>query len=125
MHSRLELELKADPSEAKRLRNELHAWLLDAGINGPTGFDITLAATEAFINTIEHPVQRLSKQVSVQGEISADRTVVLKISDDGRWQQQIDAGRDQYGYSLIRATVTSIEIRDHDHGTTVTLIRHA
>ena len=59
MDRRLELELRADPSEAKRLRNELHAWLLEAGINGSTGYDIAAAATEAFINAIEHPAQRL------------------------------------------------------------------
>ena len=53
-----ELELRADPSEAKRLRNELHVWLLEAGINGSTGYDIAAAATEAFINAIEHPAQR-------------------------------------------------------------------
>ena len=78
MDRRLELELRADPSEAKRLRNELHAWLLEAGINGSTGYDIAAAATEAFINAIEHPAQRVSHQVNVRGQIDADRTVVAQ-----------------------------------------------
>ncbi len=124
MDRRLELELRADPSEAKRLRNELHAWLLEAGINGSTGYDIAAAATEAFINAIEHPAQRVSHQVNVRGQIDADRTVVVKITDDGRWKQQIDTGRDHYGYTLMHATVDSIAITESDLGTTVTLRRH-
>ena len=49
---------------------------------------------------------------------------MLKITDDGRWKQQIDTGRDHHGYTLMHATVDSIEIAESDLGTTVTLRRH-
>jgi anti-sigma regulatory factor (Ser/Thr protein kinase) len=65
MSRQLELELRSDPSESKRLRKELHAWLLDEGINGATGQDIILAASEAFANSVQHPTGRTSERISL------------------------------------------------------------
>jgi anti-sigma regulatory factor (Ser/Thr protein kinase) len=125
MDRRLELELRADPSEAKRLRNELHAWLLEAGINGQTGYDIATAATEAFLNAIEHPAARGSDQIAVFGVIGADRRVIVEVSDDGHWQPHSDPERDHLGYSLMRATMDSVETSRSWQGTRVTLKRQA
>jgi hypothetical protein len=50
------LRLGAAPEEGKRLRKELHAWLLHAGISGATRHDIAVAAHEAFLNAVDHDV---------------------------------------------------------------------
>jgi len=123
MEKRLDLELSTDPSEAKRLRNNLHRWLLNAGINGATGHDLVTAATEAFINAVEHPVERASERIVVRGEIDDLRRVALEIADDGRWQPQTDQGRDHFGYLLMRAGVDSVDVATSDQGTIVTLVR--
>jgi anti-sigma regulatory factor (Ser/Thr protein kinase) len=125
MEQRLELTLRSDPSEAKKLRNELHAWLLEAGINGSTGFDLATAATEAFINSVEHPVRRATDQITVRGQIQPAGLIVLHVADDGHWRPAPDTGRDHFGYRLMRASVDSVETTNTEHSTTVTLKRHA
>jgi len=122
---RLELVLVSAPSEGKRLRNELHAWLLTAGINGATGQDLATAATEAFINAVEHPVERSSDRIFVRGEIDADRRVTLEIEDDGRWQPHADQSRDHFGFLLMRTGVDSVDVARSEGGTIVTLRRRA
>jgi anti-sigma regulatory factor (Ser/Thr protein kinase) len=119
MKRRLDLALTADPAAAKRLRNELHAWLLDAGINGISG-DLALAATEAFANAVEHPLDRRSKRISVTGTISEDQ-IVLRFRDDGRWRKTRKDCRGHYGLSLIETLTDTVEVVHTTGGTVVTL----
>ena len=123
MDKRLELELSADPREAKRLRNELHTWLLGAGINDITGQDIALAAVEAFANAARHPVERKSSQICIHGQLSDD-AVTLTVADDGHWRQP-DRTRDTggFGLALMKAFMTSVQIERQQTGTHVTLRR--
>jgi anti-sigma regulatory factor (Ser/Thr protein kinase) len=97
--------------------------LLEAGVNGTTGDDLLMAATEAFINAVEHPVERASDRIVVRGEIDADRRVAFEIEDDGRWQPHADQARDHFGFLLMRAGVDSVDVARSDAGTIVTLIR--
>jgi len=123
MEDRLELELSTDPTEAKRLRNELHCWLLDAGINGSLGQDITLAAVEAFSNAARHPVQRQSDHVLVHGRLD-ENAVTLVVEDDGQWRRP-DRERDSggFGLALMKSFMTSVAIDRQPSGTLVTLRR--
>jgi anti-sigma regulatory factor (Ser/Thr protein kinase) len=112
---RLELELTANPSEAKRLRNELHQWLLRGGINGTTGHDIILAAVEAFANAVKHPIGRATPWINIEGELQPD-AVTLTIEDDGHWRQP-DPTRDSggFGLALMKSFMTNVHIeRTHD-----------
>jgi anti-sigma regulatory factor (Ser/Thr protein kinase) len=117
---RLDLVLPSNPSEAKRLRNELHAWLLAAGINGATGHDITTATNEAFANAVEHPLHRRSNEIRISGHITS-KGVVITIRDDGDWQPIQDDGRHHYGYSLINNLMDTIDVARTRNGTIVTL----
>jgi anti-sigma regulatory factor (Ser/Thr protein kinase) len=123
MWKRLDLELSTDPTEAKRLRNELHRWLLSAGINGSTGHDITLAAVEAFANAARHPQARKSTRISIRGSLSDD-TVTLQVEDDGQWRQP-DPARDTggFGLALMKSFMTSVRIDREPTGTHVILRR--
>jgi anti-sigma regulatory factor (Ser/Thr protein kinase) len=125
MRRQLELELTSDPSESKRLRKELHAWLLDEAINGATGQDIILAASEAFANSVQHPTGRTSERISLRGTIKPDRLVVVEIADDGQWQPNTDPRRTHLGYFLMRATTDSVETTKTQQGTRVILTRQA
>ena len=123
MEKRLDLELTTDPREAKRLRNELHSWLLGAGINSSTGQDIALAAVEAFANAARHPVERKSSHVYIHGRLSED-AVTLTVADDGHWRRP-DRGRDSggFGLALMKAFMTSVHIERQPTGTHVILRR--
>lgn len=118
----LDLELSADPSHAKRLRNELQRWLGNAGINGHVRHDITVAVTEAFNNAVEHPRERATSRVMVSGELDDDE-VVIHVRDDGRWQPHSDPGRRHYGRQLMGALMSRIDVHRAPGHTTVTLRR--
>ena len=120
--SAFRLTLSAEPSAAKRLRNELHAWLLANGINGTTGRDLILAATEAFGNAVKHPVARATDTVQVEGEL-VEGTVVLTIRDDGRWLEKRDKEEGHYGYTLMEALVDAVQVSHGAGGTAITLRR--
>jgi anti-sigma regulatory factor (Ser/Thr protein kinase) len=122
MAQTLHLSLSAHPSEAKRLRNELHAWLLEAGINGSTGGEIVLAANEAFVNAVEHPRHRRSREIAIRGQVAEGR-VVVSVSDDGRWQEDVDPSRDHFGQLLMWELMSIVRVRRGDAGTTVVLTR--
>jgi len=119
----LELELTADPSQAKRLRNELHHWLLQGGINSSTGHDIILATVEAFANAVKHPVARATACIHIHGELQPD-AVTLQIEDDGHWRQP-DRTRDTggFGLALMKSLMTDVHIEHSRDRTRVVLHR--
>lgn len=122
MAQTLHLNLSADPSEAKRLRNELGVWLRGTGINGSTGAEIVVAANEAFINAVEHPRDRRSGEIVIRGQVG-ERQVVVCVCDDGRWQEQADPSRDHYGHILMGELMSSVCVQRGGAGTNVVLTR--
>jgi anti-sigma regulatory factor (Ser/Thr protein kinase) len=119
----LDLALAADPSEAKRLRYELHAWLLQHGINGLTGHDITLAAVEGFANAVQHPVKRRTHTVRLHGQIETDG-VAVTIQDDGTWHER-SRNREHggYGLKLIESLMNSVQVERSQTGTRISMRR--
>lgn len=118
----LRLRLAGGAAEAKKLRNELHRWLLEAGINGSIGAEIVAATNEAFVNAVEHPRQRRSCAITVSGHVN-EKQLVVEVGDDGHWQEQTDPSRDHYGQSLMAALMTSVRVERSQAGTTVVLTR--
>lgn len=108
--------------DAKQLRNELRAWLREAGINGTIAIDIVLSANEPFINAVEHPTDKASNAIEVIGDI-ADNELVLRIRDHGRWQPTQDPSQNHYGHDLIRHLMTDTAVQPTPSGTTITLRR--
>jgi anti-sigma regulatory factor (Ser/Thr protein kinase) len=122
MHQRLDLELSADASEAKRLRNELQRWLGSAGINGRTAQDVALAVTEAFNDAIEHPRERRTPTIRISGEVAADE-IVLHVSTAEDRQPHPERGRQRYGRELMTALMNRIAVDRTPEHITVTLRR--
>jgi anti-sigma regulatory factor (Ser/Thr protein kinase) len=120
---RLDLELTADPADARSLRAELQEWLLEAGINGAAGHDIVLGAVEAFTNSVRHPVERATPRIAVHGVIDSSGVTVM-VEDDGRWRQP-DRSRDSggFGLALMKSFMTSVRIERTELGTRVVLQR--
>jgi len=123
MEQRLDLELTAEPMEATRLRQELHQWLLRAGIDSATGHEITVSTVEAFANSVRHPVGRATAKVHVHGRI-ASNAVTLTVEDDGHWRKP-ERTRDSggFGLALMRSFMTSVRIDRAERGTRVVLRR--
>jgi len=104
------------------MRAELRAWLLAAHIDRVVGDEIVSAVTEAFVNAVEHPVDRAGGQVTVEGEM-AGREVVFRVRDQGRWREKVDPSRGHYGYRLMEAQMDSVDVERSGSGTVVTLRR--
>jgi anti-sigma regulatory factor (Ser/Thr protein kinase) len=119
---RFEFVVVDDASAGRRLRADLTRWLHAAGVNGTTGYEIVSAVSEAYANAVEHPVDRASRQVAIEGEFRGHE-VVFRVSDQGRWDETRDPSRGHYGYRLMEAQMDSVEVERSRSGTVVTLRR--
>ena len=111
-----------EPAEAVRLRVELRKWLDAAAITGLMRAEITSSVSEAFINAVEHPVDRAGAEITVEGEIDR-REVEICVRDRGRWNERVDPTRDHNGLRLMEAQMDSVEVERTAEGTAVTLRR--
>jgi anti-sigma regulatory factor (Ser/Thr protein kinase) len=105
------------------LRDQLRGWLKEAGATGRELFEIQLAATEAFANAVEHPVERTSQLVEIEGTVT-NCTVIFSVRDYGRWQNDSSAKQDGgLGLAIMEHLMDSIIVEPFEHGTTVTMQR--
>jgi anti-sigma regulatory factor (Ser/Thr protein kinase) len=105
------------------LRRQLRWWLKQSGATGQELFEIQLAAAEAFANAIEHPEERTSHLVEIEGTIT-NGTVALSVRDHGRWQDESPAKEDGgLGLTIMDEFMDSVVIEPFQDGTTVTMQR--
>src|SRR5262249_47996602 len=71
----LHLVIRADPASGRMLRAELGAWMTDAGVAGRSGVAIATAVTEAFLNAVAHPLDRIDDDVVVDCELASGQLV--------------------------------------------------
>jgi anti-sigma regulatory factor (Ser/Thr protein kinase) len=116
----LEMTLDAHPRVLAGLRGTLARWLAGEGItNEDQVFNVTLAASEAAANAIEHAYGARQASFEMQARHEDDE-VRITIADRGRWRESRPYGRGR-GLAIMRALVDDAEIRRGDDGTTVEL----
>ncbi|MGH9920671.1 MAG: ATP-binding SpoIIE family protein phosphatase, partial [Nitrososphaerales archaeon] len=117
----LELTLPARPTVLGGLRNTLGRWLKAVGANENELFDITLSASEAASNAIEHAYGALEATFTVRCEHDRQH-VTITVRDIGRWRttRPQSGGR---GLQIIRGLVDEVNIDSDQHGTLVTIIK--
>ena len=120
---RFHLVLSSDVSAAGRLRNGLRSWLLSRGIDGVVGSDVISAVGEVFANAVQHPLDRVSDEIVVDGEVSASE-VVVRVRDDGSWNDALDPDRPHLGLRMIDQLVDAVEV-DRQPGKTVVTLRRS
>jgi serine phosphatase RsbU (regulator of sigma subunit)/anti-sigma regulatory factor (Ser/Thr protein kinase) len=120
--SSMELTLDAHPRVLAGLRRILGRWLINEGVPEAEVFNITLAASEAAGNAIEHAYggREASFKVSSEHE-SGDVTVT--VEDSGQWRESRPYERGR-GLTIMRALVDSAEVVRAQGGTRVTLRKH-
>jgi PAS domain S-box-containing protein len=116
----LSLELESDPSQLAVLRGELRPWLLAHGLAEQELHDVLVAVGEAASNAIEHPRDAQSAVFRVEGSASGDE-LVIRVSDSGRWREQVEKGSRGRGLSLMRSLMGDVQIVENDAGTEVVL----
>jgi serine phosphatase RsbU (regulator of sigma subunit)/anti-sigma regulatory factor (Ser/Thr protein kinase) len=119
LEPRLELTLDADPEVLAGLRGTLGRWLTREHVEQAALFNITLAASEAAANAVEHAYGARSATFTVVCERD-DAEVRITVHDSGHWRDPRPDGRGR-GLAIMRALVDSAEIERSEQGTTVTL----
>jgi serine phosphatase RsbU (regulator of sigma subunit)/anti-sigma regulatory factor (Ser/Thr protein kinase) len=117
----LEITLDAQPGVLAGLRRTLGRWLISQGIGGDALFNITLAASEAAANAIEHAygAHEATFRISCLHE---DEEVRVTVIDDGRWRSSRPYGRGR-GLAIMRALVDDAQLERGRDGTSVTLVK--
>ena len=117
----LEMTLPARPNILGGLRNTLGRWLQAAGANENELFDITLSASEAATNAIEHAYGAREASFIVRCEHDGQK-VIVTVRDIGRWRTDRPQGGGR-GLEIMRALLDSVEIDSDEGGTVVTMTK--
>ena len=126
----LHLVVPATPEYVGRLRRAVRRWLRSVlgDEDEDTVDNLTLAASEALENAAEHAYAGHDEvgtmTLSARRDDTADRTVVITVSDSGRWRAPADnTGYRGRGLALIGELTDTHEVQPGPTGTTVTF-RH-
>lgn len=122
--SRFAISVPARPDQLVLVRGRLRAWASGAGLNTRQIGDLLLACGEACANAIEHAYRGGTEggTVEVDAERLEDGSVVVRVTDSGRWAVSTGPSPDRgRGLALMRATMRTVDVEVQDSGTTVVL----
>lgn len=117
----LRLRLDAVPASMPLLRHTIRRWLGQAQASSAEIFEITVAASEAFSNAIEHAYAAADGQIEVEGELRRE-DLTLTIRDWGRWRQPRGTNRGR-GLGLMRGLMDNVKVTPEATGTIVEMSR--
>jgi serine phosphatase RsbU (regulator of sigma subunit)/anti-sigma regulatory factor (Ser/Thr protein kinase) len=117
----LEMTLPARPNTLGGLRNTLGRWLQAAGANENELFDITLSASEAATNAIEHAYGAREASFTVRCEHDGQE-VTVTVRDIGRWRTARPQGGGR-GLEIMRSLVDCVQVNSDEEGTVVTMTK--
>jgi anti-sigma regulatory factor (Ser/Thr protein kinase)/putative methionine-R-sulfoxide reductase with GAF domain len=117
----LEMTLPARPNVLGGLRNTLGRWLKAAGASETELFDITLSASEAATNAIEHAYGAREASFTVRCEHDRQQ-VTITVRDIGRWRTTRPDGGGR-GLQIMRSLVDDVTVDSDQHGTVVTITK--
>ncbi|HET6706386.1 ATP-binding protein [Amycolatopsis sp.] len=118
----------AAPDALRRLRHDLMAWVLAAGVDADRAGDIVLASYEALANVADHAYDDAEPGVvDVDAAVRPGRPGRLEvvITDHGQWRTPVPDPRPVSlrgrGLLLLRASADRADISSGEQGTVVTL----
>src|SRR5436190_15526707 len=82
------------------LRQRLCLWLEELGAAEEVVLDLSLAASEAFANAVEHPHDPAARPIEVDGDFS-DSTVTVTVRDFGSWGDRRQREEGGYGFRMM------------------------
>ena len=122
MSGSLTAELPADVESIPLMRRMLGRWLSEAGATPAEAEDLSLAASEACANAIEHAYGPAPGMLEVSASLSTAGEALVAIRDFGSWRAPRGENRGR-GLMLMRGLTDSVEVIQRDEGTTVQLSR--
>jgi serine phosphatase RsbU (regulator of sigma subunit)/anti-sigma regulatory factor (Ser/Thr protein kinase) len=122
MSDSLTARLPADLDSIPLMRRLLGRWLHEVGATAAEAEDLSLATSEACANAIEHAYGPAPGQLELSASISPSGEAVVAVRDFGSWREPRGANRGR-GLMLMQGLTDSVEVIQHDEGTTVQLAR--
>jgi anti-sigma regulatory factor (Ser/Thr protein kinase) len=123
------MEFPADPRALAGLREGLHGWLEELGVQESDRTDVELAVWEAAVNATVHGRPRVGTGiVRVSAGLDGAGSAVIRVSDRGRWRVGDTAASGHgwsggRGLSVISQVSDELSISPGPGGTTVTMRR--
>jgi anti-sigma regulatory factor (Ser/Thr protein kinase) len=117
----LEFAIAARARSLAMIRRALKRWMDDLGIPEHVARDLTMAASEAAANVVEHAYGPSGGMISVKGAIRDDH-VLVHIGDTGSWRGASSPDRGN-GLRLMRAVLDDLVVDSSPAGTVVTMAR--
>jgi serine phosphatase RsbU (regulator of sigma subunit)/anti-sigma regulatory factor (Ser/Thr protein kinase) len=118
----LTAQFPAEVESIPLMRRMLGRWLDDAGATPAEAEDLSLAASEACANAIEHAYGPGPGSLEVSAEMSAGGEAVVAICDFGSWRAPRGENRGR-GLMLMRGLTDSVEVTQRDEGGTMVQLR--
>jgi serine/threonine-protein kinase RsbW len=119
----LHRRVPADAGRLAELRYALGRWATGFGMPPERSEELVLAAYEALANSVEHAyADPAAGEVELRAARAPDGTVVVTITDRGRWKDPVPSnGIRGRGIPIMRALADDTAITTSDSGTTVTM----
>lgn len=124
--TRLTLQVPAVPASLATLRHGLQRWLRLLDATGEETFEITVAASEALNNAVEHAFGPGASTVEIEA-LSHGGEVEITVRDRGTWRPPRGEHRGR-GLRLIHNFMHAVDVTGGAEGTTVRMrrtLRHA
>jgi anti-sigma regulatory factor (Ser/Thr protein kinase) len=122
MSDSLSARLPADVESIPLMRRMLGRWLDEAGATAAESEDLSLAASEACANAIEHAYGPGPGTLEVSASLSPAGDAVVAVRDFGSWRPARGQNRGR-GLMLMHGLTDSVEVIQGDEGTTIQLSR--
>jgi anti-sigma regulatory factor (Ser/Thr protein kinase) len=106
------------------LRETLRSWLEAAGASTQETFDVTLACSEAFANSIGNPLRPATLIVDVEATLNAHRLLTVVVRDYALARPERSPEETSMFLRLMETLVESAETHARPDGATVVLRRH-
>lgn len=122
--ARLVLTLPAVPASLASMRRSLRRWLAAAAVQPVVASQVTLAASEACSNAIEHAYgSDPAEEVRLTAELSGPR-LEITVADGSTWKSATANGNGRgHGLPMMRTFMDHVVIKPSARGTTVRMSR--
>jgi serine/threonine-protein kinase RsbW len=113
-------ELRALPM----IRSAVRGWLSLLGVDRMAAADIVVATWEACANAIEHPLDRVTRNLVVEAEAESG-CVRVSVVDSGHWRAPGRSGPTRgLGLTIVSGLMDDVLVERRARGTEVRMVRY-
>jgi len=112
--------ITAKPSLLAGVRRDLRLWLVRQDLDDDQVTDVLLMLGEAMANAVEHAYSDEVGAVTIEAR-RAERGLLLRVADQGRWRVEPAPGNRGRGLDVIRSLASSVALEVSSDGTALVM----